>query len=428
MTYDRAMANSESVDVVVVGAGPAGLANAACLAERGVDYALLERDRQVGSAWRRHYDRLHLHTNKGSSELPGLSFPRGTGRYPSRQQVVDYLEAYADRFAIEPRFGVEVTSIRRPLDNGKRDRWAVSAGDLEIECRCAVVTTGYTRVPHRPTWPGLDGFPGPVIHSSEYRNGEPYRDQRVLVVGFGNSGGEIAICLHEHGANPGLAVRGRVNVVPRDISQTGASPVLRNERAIRCWRSHRRRAERGATGRRPGRNCDILGMPILAVGISLAWLPAAVADALSWPLLAPTFRRARRAGLRLNRYGVFSQIKNDLRIPLLDIGTVDLMRRGAITAHRGVERIDGDEVVFDGGERERFDAIVLATGYRASLEDLVDAGGALGDDGLPTVSGGPIPGAPGLFFSGFYLAPTGMFREIALEAPRVASAVAATLR
>lgn len=391
VTYRSAMSKPEagsareSVPVVVVGAGPAGLASAACLGERGVDYLVLERNERVGSAWRRHYERLHLHTNKGSSELPGLSFPGGTGRYPSRQAVVDYLEAYADRFGIEPRFGVEVTSIARDGEGG----WRVCAGDSEIDCRCVVITTGFTRVPNRPSWPGLDGFEGEVIHSSEYKNGEPYRGKRVLVVGFGNSGGEIAICLHEHGARPGIAVRGPVNVVPRDI----------------------------------------LGMPILAVGISMAWMPPAVADALAYPLLLPTFRRAKRAGLKLHGYGVFAQIKNDLRIPLLDIGTIDLMLSRDLTLHRGVERFDGGEVVFADGSRDRFDAVVLATGYKARVDQFLDApDGVLDGDGRPRVSGKPIPGVPGLFFSGFYLAPTGMLREIGLEAPAIAEAVAASLR
>ncbi len=371
----------ETASAIVVGAGPAGLANAACLAQRGIDYILLERSHQVGSAWHGHYDRLHLHTHKGASELPGMSFPRGTARYPSRQEVVDYLEAYARKFGIEPRFGAEVTAIV-PVD----DAWEVTAGERTFRSRSVVVTTGFTRVPYRPSWPGLDGFPGPVLHSSEYKNGEPFRGQRVLVVGFGNSGGEIAICLHEHGAHPSIAVRGEVNVVPRDL----------------------------------------LGLPILGIGILLASLPSGVADALSYPLLAPTFRRARRAGLRLHPHGVFAQIRQDLSVPLLDVGTLELMLRGAITAYRGIARFEGDEVIFDDGQRERFDALVLATGYRARVDQFVHAGpGVLDEKGRPLVSGKAPPSAPGLFFSGFYLAPTGMFREIAREAPAVAEAVAA---
>ncbi len=78
--------------VTVVGAGPAGLAVAACLAERGVTALLLEASAQVGATWRRHYDRLHLHTHKGGSALPGLAFPSDYPRYPSREQFVAYLE------------------------------------------------------------------------------------------------------------------------------------------------------------------------------------------------------------------------------------------------------------------------------------------------------------------------------------------------
>lgn len=376
------MSEPESVPVVIVGAGPAGLASAAAIGERDIDFVVLERGAGVGHVWRNHYDRLHLHTNRSWSELPGMHFRAGTGRYPSRQQVVDYLQGYADRFDITDRVQLqtEVTSIRRD-----GDAWLVEAGEASWRSACVVVATGYTRVPHRPTWPGLDDFPGEVLHSSEYKNGEPFRGQRVLVVGFGNSGGEIAICLHEHGARPGIAVRGRVNVVPRDL----------------------------------------LGLPILAVGISLAWLPSRIADAISWPLLAPTFRRARRAGLRLHAHGVFTQIRELMRIPLLDIGTIELMESGAITGHRGVERFEGNDVVFTDGEREPFDAVVLATGYRARLDALVDVPGVLDDEGLPHRSGAALAGAPGLFFVGYYLAPTGMFREIALEAPRVAEAIAA---
>jgi glycine/D-amino acid oxidase-like deaminating enzyme len=95
----------------------------------------------------------------------------------------------------------------------------------------------------------------------------------------------------------------------------------------------------------------------------------------------------------------------------------------------GGDRFEGDQVVFDGGERERFDAIVCATGYRSRVDQFVDAGARVIDsEGRPTASGKPIPAAPGLFFSGFYLAPTGMLREIAREAPVIAEAVAARVQ
>ena len=101
----------EDIDTVVVGAGPAGLAVAACLSARGVPHVVLERAPHVAAAWRAHYDRLHLHTAKQFSGLPMAPWPRAAPRYPSRAEVVAYLEAYARRFRIEPRTGVTVDAI-----------------------------------------------------------------------------------------------------------------------------------------------------------------------------------------------------------------------------------------------------------------------------------------------------------------------------
>src|SRR6266540_5184966 len=94
-----------AAEVVVVGAGPAGLAVGACLRRAGIDFVLLEKEQEVGATWRRHYDRLHLHTDRAHSSLPYLPLPRHHPRYPSRQQVVEYLDAYARAFSLVPRYG-----------------------------------------------------------------------------------------------------------------------------------------------------------------------------------------------------------------------------------------------------------------------------------------------------------------------------------
>src|SRR6185295_10762981 len=95
----QAAAEAEpSVGAVVIGAGPAGLAAAVCLKQAGIDALLLERAGSVGASWRQHYDRLHLHTDRAHSGLPGLPMPRDYPRYPARAQVVEYLEGYAEHF------------------------------------------------------------------------------------------------------------------------------------------------------------------------------------------------------------------------------------------------------------------------------------------------------------------------------------------
>jgi len=202
----------EQTSVIILGAGPSGLAAAGCLREKGVPFVVVERAGAVGSTWRNHYERLHLHTIKQFSALPGLPWPSTVPMYPSRAEVVAYLERYAAKFRIEPRFGLDVTSARH---DGAR--WVVRAGAEEIHAGALVVATGYNRVPKQPTWPGQSTFRGEIIHSSAYKNGAAWKGKRALVVGIGNSGGEIAIDLWEHGAETAISVRSPVHVVPRDL-------------------------------------------------------------------------------------------------------------------------------------------------------------------------------------------------------------------
>jgi indole-3-pyruvate monooxygenase len=200
LLIEASMAALLSTPTVIIGAGPAGpagLAVAACLSRLGQTFTLLERSDQVGASWRNHYTRLHLHTDKGRSALPYLPFPENTPRYPSRQQAIDYFEAYAGRSSLQPRFGQEVTAIRQ-----RAGQWHIETNDDLYVSNQVVIATGYNRVPNIPTWPGQSAYPGKIVHSSVYQDGERFRGQRVLVVGFGNSGGEIAIDLWEHGAYP----------------------------------------------------------------------------------------------------------------------------------------------------------------------------------------------------------------------------------
>ena len=172
------MANS--CDVIIIGAGPAGLATAAALKARGVNVAILEKSNTVGAVWRRHYDRLHLHTDRSRSGLPGLAIPKAYGRYPSRARVVEYLETYAAKFALRPVFNAAVRAAR-----GDGPGWRVEAGENSQTAPVVVVATGLADYPHAPTWRGIETFGGPILHSSFYRNPAAFTGKRVLVVGFG---------------------------------------------------------------------------------------------------------------------------------------------------------------------------------------------------------------------------------------------------
>ena len=366
-------------DTVVIGAGPAGLAVAACLQREGVPCIVLERAEAVGARWRTHYDRLHLHTDKKRSALPHFPFPDAAPTYPSRQQVVDYLEAYAAHFGLAPRFGEEVEAVRR-----EGEEWETVTSRGRYRSRCVVVATGYSNEPKEPTWPGREAFGGAVLHSAAYRSGEPFRGQAVLVVGIGNSGAEIALDLAEHGAHPTLAFRTPTNVVPRDI----------------------------------------LGVPLLAISRLSMKLPPAWADRLNAPLLRLLFGDLTRYGFPKPPYGPMEQTSQHRRVPLIDVGTIAAIKRGDIAVkHAGIERFTEDGVVFSDGTEQSFDAVVLATGYRPAVGAFVEADEAL-SSGAPRVDGAE-PALPGLYFCGYTVSPGGMLNVIQSQAPAIAEAVAA---
>ena len=364
---------------IVIGAGPAGLAVAACLKRVGVELRLLEKADRVGEAWHRHYDRLHLHTPKYRSSLPGLPMPREWPRYPSRTQVVDYLAEYTRAFDLQPVLGAEVTAVERAGAG-----WRVTHGVGTDEAEVVVFATGLAERPARPDWPGLEGFPGPVVHSSDYRNPKPFRGCRMLVVGFGNSGGEIALDLAEAGCPVDMVVRRPVNLLPREL----------------------------------------LGIPIASFEILQRILPHRTADRITAPLLRLAMGDYAHYGLRKSAKGPVTQVREEGRVPLIDIGTLDAIREGRITVRPALARFDGRAAVFaDGGSCE-VDAVVLATGYRVDLRpilgpapDLLDAAGR------PRIVGGQ-PAAPGLYFCSYRAAPNGQLRQIGREARAIAADVA----
>ena len=196
---------------VVIGAGPAGLASAAELRRRGVPAVVLERADGVAASWRGRYDRLRLNSSRWFSKLPGGRYAPGTGIFPSRDEVVRYLEDYASDNALDVRMNTEVQRI--DLDG---TGWVVRTSGADVTAEQVVVAAGYEHTPFVPDWPGRERFRGSLLHAAEYRNPEPYRDRDVLVVGPGCSGMEIAYDLAEGGARRvRLAVRTPPNMLVR---------------------------------------------------------------------------------------------------------------------------------------------------------------------------------------------------------------------
>jgi cation diffusion facilitator CzcD-associated flavoprotein CzcO len=361
-------------DAIIVGAGPAGLACAASMGARGLNATVLEKANAVGSVWRRHYDRLHLHTDRRHSGLPGMAMPRTYPTYPSRAQVVEYLEDYATHFRIQLAFNTTVRKIERD-----GSQWIVDTDQTIQSAPVVVIATGWADFPYRPSWSGSDTFRGNYIHSSEYRNTAPYIGKRVLVVGFGNSGGEIALDLANAHIDTTLAVRGPVQILPRDL----------------------------------------LGIPILAWAIAQRGLPTGIVDFINAPVIRLAVGRIEQFGLRRAAKGPRRMIEEDGRVPLLDIGTLAKIRDGSIKVRGGIDRFTSDGVVFSDQLAEKFDAVVLATGFRPDLRKLLpDVNSVLSEDGKPLVTG-ETTNEPGLYFCGLVASPTGQLREIGLEAKRI---------
>src|SRR3954451_9980843 len=137
---------------VVVGAGPGGLAAAAMLRRAGVDALVLERSDAVAASWRSHYDRLHLHTVRWLSHLPGYRIPRRFGKWVARGDVVRYLESYVAHHALDVCLNTPVTSIDRD-----GDRWLLRSPAGDLEASYVVIATGHNHTPAMPNWPGADG-------------------------------------------------------------------------------------------------------------------------------------------------------------------------------------------------------------------------------------------------------------------------------
>jgi cation diffusion facilitator CzcD-associated flavoprotein CzcO len=366
---------TKNPDAIIVGAGPAGLACAATMQAAGLGVTVLEKADSVGSVWRRHYDRLHLHTDRKRSGLPGMAMPRSYPLYPSREQMVAYLESYAARFDVRPVFNAAVSRIRRD-----DIQWRAELPQGSISAPVTVVATGIADAPYRPSWPGSELYRGAVVHSSGYRNPAPYTGKRVLVIGFGNSGGEIALDLANAGVDVALAVRSAVQILPRDL----------------------------------------LGFPILAWAILYRRLPARLVDFINAPILRLAVGSIEKLGLRRAAKGPRQMVEEDGRVPLIDIGTLDKIRDGSIGICGGIDRLTPDGAVFDDGKAFEFDAIILATGFRPDLRRLIpDVEGVFDGHGMPLLTGQPTA-APGLYFCGQITSPTGQLREIGLEAQRIA--------
>ncbi|PIA47711.1 hypothetical protein AQUCO_01400361v1 [Aquilegia coerulea] len=316
----------KEVQVVIVGAGPSGIATSACLKNFSISNIILEREDCCASLWKKKvYDRLKLHLAKEFCHLPHMSLPSDAPVYVPKDQFVSYIDSYVSYFDINPKFHRFVESASYDATSKK---WRISAKNSntsKVEVYVAdflVVATGENSERFIPNFPGQESFVGEIIHSSQYKSGSVYRNKNVLVVGSGNSGMEIAYDLFYHGACTSIVVKSPFHVLTKEMVR--------------------------------------LGMQLLKC-IPIGWV-----DSLITKIANLWYGDLSEYGIPRPAQGPFLLKVTTGKSPVLDVGTVHAITKGGIKVLPAVSSIKEKSVVFANGEAHQFDAIISATGYRST--------------------------------------------------------------
>jgi putative flavoprotein involved in K+ transport len=371
------------VPIVIVGGGAAGLSAAVALKRVGLDAVILDKDREIGGTWTRRYDRLHLHTIRPLSGLAHYPIPRELPTYLARDQFIAYLRDYSQRFGLQIVTGCPARKVRLDTDS-TQPAWLVESDCGAWRCRVVVIATGHYNIPVLPAWPGQAEYRGTLAHSVEYRSGRPYAGKRVLVIGAGNSGTEIAADLAEHGATfVAISIRRPPPIVPRDP----------------------------------------FGMPVQRSGIMLSRLPPHIADRLGRLV-------ARLALGDLTRYGIGAPAwlpYSARHVPVIDVGFVAELKRGRVHVRPNIARFTPGGVVYEDGRAEDFDDVIAATGFRTGLDALLEAPGLLDARGFPAFRSGQPTAQPGLYFMGYTEHLSGHLYQANRDSRRLAGLIRAYL-
>nr|KYP39568.1 hypothetical protein KK1_039129 [Cajanus cajan] len=346
---------------IIVGAGPSGLAVAACLTRHGVPYVILEKSHCITSLWQhRTYDRLKLHLPKHFCHLPFMPFPPHFPKYPSKNQFISYLQSYAAHFSIHPRFN---HSVHTAQYDPASQLWLVTTHHFLYISPWLVVATGENADPVIPSISGIHTFQGPILHTSLYKSGSHYKNQRVLVIGCGNSGMEVSLDLCRHNAFPHMVARNTVHVLPREM----------------------------------------FGFSTFGIAMTLLkWLPIKLVDKLMLVVARLMLGDTARYGVRRPKTGPIELKFVTGKTPVLDVGQVAQIRSGNIKVMEGVKEITRNGAKFMDGQEKEFSAIILATGYKSNVPTWLKKCESLKKEGMPKR---PFPmgwkGENGLYTVGF---------------------------
>lgn len=308
-----------------------------------------------------------------------LSDPEALPEYIHKDLYAEYLQNYANHFDLRCVMNSRVLKVRvNEKENDKN--LIVETDDEKWSSRVVVIATGQFGTPVIPKWTGLDEFQGKIIHSVEYKTGEEYIGKRVLVIGSGNSGAEIAADLAECGAESvSISIRTPPAIVPRDF----------------------------------------LGTPTQIFGIMMSRLPPRLADRVGSGL-------ARLALGDLTRYGIKAPAWlpfTSKRTPIIDVGLIKQVKSGNVKVRPTIANFGPTGVVYDDGHEESLDALIAATGFTTGLDQLLGISGILDAKGFPLYPPGQPTPVPGLFFMGFVETNRGHLYEANIASRKLAKNV-----
>ncbi|WP_418958909.1 flavin-containing monooxygenase [Streptomyces tritici] len=385
------------MSVCVIGAGLSGLAAAHALNLRGVEFVCLEKAPDVGGIWRQPeagergpaYEALHLNSARQLTGYADFPMSDELPLYPGHADVAAYLRSFADWAGLRSRVecGTEVLSVRQDADG----RWTVGSRDAEGAVRerafdRVVVASGHHSVPALPDPlpAGAESFEGRILHSMDYRHGREFAGQRVVVVGMGASGADIAVDLSRHAERTLLSVRRGLHIVPKQLFGISVDLIAEAPWFTRMSFAEQRRFVEQALLVARGRLSDY--------------------------------------GLPEPDHAIFSSA-----VTISD-EILSRIRHGAVTPKPAIGSFEGDRVVFSDGTSARADAVVYCTGFRMDFPFLPDKC-PVGADGRVELYKRVVPAdRPGLYFVGLIRPVGSITRLVEAQARWVADLVAGHAR
>lgn len=371
-------------DVVIIGAGAAGLAVYYQLKQSGVKSRILDEHYQVASSWRVRHPQLRLNTHRWYSHQPGMRIPAKYGRWVSRDDYIQYLEDYVARFEIPIEFNTRVFKVDR-----KENSWKIETSQGNFISKHVVISCGANRIPKMPHIPGLETFDGIVKHAADFGEASGYDGKSVLIIGGGNS----AFDLGNH-----LSKR----------------PVRELSISIRTT---------------PGISAkEVFGFPMHLLAAWMRDLPIRIQDALFHSTQNSLYGNLKKFNFGDPPKNVFTKHARDGITVSVDDGFIRNIKKGKARVIDEIIKIDQKKAITAKAVEVYPDVILCATGYDPGLFSLIGHLGVLDPFGIPATTGSQtIANYPGLWFIGLRGYIWGNMYEQIRQSAKLAEAIASDL-